>query len=76
MVKFKSLNVKLQKKTFAMHSTDIFDGFGRSVEINFDRKVSNFGGLSAAFFYLRRNGFFKTLRSYFDSDLPNNRQVK
>lgn len=58
-----------------MHCTDILDGFGRCVEINFDRKISNLGGLSAALFYLRRNGFFKTLEQALRSFLPNQRQV-
>lgn len=58
-----------------MHSTNILDGFGRCVEINFDRKLSNYGGLATALFYLRRNGFFKILEKALRPYLPNQRQA-
>ena len=47
-----------KKTTLRMNSTDIRDGFNRSVKVNFQNKVSSVAGIIPAIHNLRVAGFF------------------
>ncbi len=57
-----------------MHSTDIHDGFSRSVQIEANSNLTSFAGLIAAAHHLRRCGLFKELSRHLVKTLPDRGQ--
>lgn len=58
-----------------MNFTNIKDGFGRKVQLNFETQLSRFGGLTATLHLLRQNGFIQLLEKEFVPTLPSERQA-
>lgn len=58
-----------------MYFTNITDGFGRKVQLNFESQLSRFGGLTAAVHLLRKNGFIKQLTDALEPTLPSTGQA-
>ena len=58
-----------------MNFTNIQDGFGRQVQLNFESRLSKFGGLTPALHLLRQNGFIRLLEQNLVPTLPSERQT-
>ena len=57
-----------------MHSTSVFDSFGRSVSVDFNSVISQYGGLVALVHILHKSGFLEKLTSKVLSTLPRDKR--